>query len=77
VEAHFKHASHVRDAGGVEAQWLVERRRFLSSKKGGMRCGTRCGPEGVWSGAGGASGHIHGESPNQGLGAEGARAERT
>jgi hypothetical protein len=76
VEAHCKHGGHVRDAGGVETQRLVERRRFLSSKKGGMRCGTRCGPEGVWSG-GGASGHIHGEGPNQGLGAEGARAERT
>ena len=28
--AHVEHAEHVRDAGGVEAQWLVERRRALS-----------------------------------------------
>eukprot|EP00964_Phaeocystis_antarctica_P125261 scaffold88885_cov49-Phaeocystis_antarctica.AAC.3 len=27
--AHFEHAAHVRDAGGVEAQRLVERRRAL------------------------------------------------
>jgi len=29
--AHLKHVGHVRDAGRVEAQWLVERRRFLPS----------------------------------------------
>ena len=41
-----------------------------------MRCGARCGPGGgrAWGG-GGASG-VHGEGPNQGLGAR-ARAERT
>jgi hypothetical protein len=33
VEAHSKHGGHVRDAGGVETQRLVERRRFLSSIK--------------------------------------------
>ena len=27
--AHREHVAHVRDAGGVEAQRLVERRRFL------------------------------------------------
>ena len=27
--AHPEHAVHARDAGGVEAQWLVERRRVL------------------------------------------------
>ena len=27
--AHFEHAAHARDAGGVEAQRLVERRRVL------------------------------------------------
>ena len=26
---HSEHVTHVRDAGGVEAQWLVERRRVL------------------------------------------------
>ena len=31
-EAHLKHVAHVRDAGGVEAQRLVERRRILPSK---------------------------------------------
>eukprot|EP00964_Phaeocystis_antarctica_P045961 scaffold26501_cov61-Phaeocystis_antarctica.AAC.1 len=39
--AHLKHPAHVRDAGRVEAQWLVERLRFPSRKEG-MRCGARC-----------------------------------
>ena len=34
AEAHGKHGVHVRDAGGVEAEWLVERRRILPSGKG-------------------------------------------
>ena len=42
--AHPEHVDHVRDAGGVEAQRLVERRRALPSRKGGIRCGPRCGP---------------------------------
>ena len=25
----MEHVGHVRDAGGIEAQWLVERRRLL------------------------------------------------
>ena len=43
--AHLKHARHVCDAGRVEAQRLVERRRALPSKKrkhsqrGGVRAG--------------------------------------
>ena len=41
--AHVEHAVHVRDAGRVEAQRLVERRRGLPSRKEGMRCGARCG----------------------------------
>ena len=45
--AHIEHAAHVRDAGRVEAQRLVERRRFLPSRKVGMRRGKRCGPGGV------------------------------
>ena len=32
--AHVEHAVHVRDAGGVEAQWLVERRRRLPRVEG-------------------------------------------
>jgi len=34
AEAHLEHEAHVRDAGGVETQWLVERRRILPSGKG-------------------------------------------
>ena len=49
--AHVEHAVHGRDAGRVEAQRLVERRRFLPSRKEGIRCGPRCGP-----GAGGRCG---------------------
>jgi hypothetical protein len=37
--AHGEHVVHVRDAGGVEAQWLVEGRRALPSRREGMRCG--------------------------------------
>jgi len=45
--AHLEHAVHVRDAGGVEAQRLVEGRRELPSRREGMRCGgERCEPEG-------------------------------
>ena len=34
--AHFEHARHVRDAGRVEAQRLVEGRRVLPSRKQGV-----------------------------------------
>ena len=34
AKAHIKHGGHVRDAGGVETQRLVERRRALPSGKG-------------------------------------------
>ena len=34
--AHVEHAVHGCDAGRVEAQRLVERRRALPSRKGGM-----------------------------------------
>eukprot|EP00964_Phaeocystis_antarctica_P107203 scaffold71964_cov85-Phaeocystis_antarctica.AAC.1 len=33
--AHVEHLVHVRDAGGIEAQRLVERKRTLPSQKGG------------------------------------------
>eukprot|EP00964_Phaeocystis_antarctica_P124893 scaffold88529_cov45-Phaeocystis_antarctica.AAC.2 len=44
--AHVEHVAHVCDAGRVEAQLLVERRRDLPSRKAGVRCGARCGPGG-------------------------------
>ena len=55
--AHPKYAVHGRDAGGVEAQRLVECRRVLSSRKGCMRRGATCGPGdgGAWKNDGGAS----------------------
>ena len=37
--AHLEHPAHVRDAGGVPAQRLVEGRRGLPSRREGMRCG--------------------------------------
>ena len=40
--AHTEHPVHVRDAGRVEAQRLVEGRRFLPSRKQGLRCRARC-----------------------------------
>eukprot|EP00964_Phaeocystis_antarctica_P062004 scaffold37095_cov57-Phaeocystis_antarctica.AAC.1 len=42
--AHPEHVAHVRDAGRVEAQRLVERPRVLPSRKEGVRCRARCGP---------------------------------
>ena len=45
--AHLEREAHVCDAGGVEAQRLVERRRTLPSRKEGIRCGAWCGPGGV------------------------------
>ena len=41
--AHGEHGKHVRDAGGVEAQRLVERRRALPSLPRVER--KACGPE--------------------------------
>ena len=37
--AHREHAKHGVDAGGVEAQRLVEGRRALPSRREGMQCG--------------------------------------
>ena len=42
--AHVEHLAHVRDAGRVEAERLVERPCALPSRKEGVRCGARCGP---------------------------------
>ena len=44
--AHVKHVPHGRDAGDVEAQRLVERRRALPSRKGSMGRGAYCGATG-------------------------------
>ena len=41
--AHEEHAVHGCDAGRVEGQRLVERRRGLPSRKEGVRSGARCG----------------------------------
>ena len=48
VGAHREHGPHVRDAGRVEAERLVELLRALPrSRTAGMRFTARCGPEGV------------------------------
>ena len=39
--AHGEHVVHGCDAGRVEAERLVERRRVLRSRKEGVRCGAR------------------------------------
>jgi len=73
--AHGEHVAHGRDAGGVEAQWLVEGRRALPSRREGMRCGGRGasreagGPVVWWRHTRG----MHGDGPTQGLGAKGTR----
>ena len=41
AEAHIEHEAHVRDAGGVKAQRLVESIRFLPSPKGAPVRGKR------------------------------------
>ena len=71
--AHFEHAVHVRDAGRVEAQRLVERRRFLPSRKEGMRCRARCGTGGVRAWGGGAASGMHGERDRLKAGGQGTR----
>ena len=43
AEPHVKHVLHVCDAGRVETQRLVERRRRLPSPKGGMLRGRHAG----------------------------------
>ena len=40
--AHINHVGHVCDAGRVETQRLVERRRTLPSRKGVASVGARC-----------------------------------
>ena len=50
--AHVEHAAHIRDAGRVEGQRLVECRRGLPSRKEGIQSGTRCGPRKAEEGVG-------------------------
>ena len=47
--AHVKHLAHGCDAGGVQAQWLVELVRLLPrvAKAGHTRCGASCRPGGA------------------------------
>ena len=74
--AHGEHGSHGRDAGGVEAQRLVEGRRDLPSRREGMRCGgKRCEPRGgrAWGVVAAHKRHARGKGPTQGLGAKGTR----
>ena len=58
--AHRKHVRHVRDAGRVEAQRLVERIRVLLSAKGGRLGGRQAGQEAEGRGGGSPSDAQHG-----------------
>ena len=76
--AHGKHADHVRDLGGVEAQRLVEGLHVLPSRKKGHACHAE--RAGRWEGlgqCGGASGMHVGEGPAQEASGARVRAERT
>ena len=74
--AHPEHVAHGHDAGGVEAQRLVEGRRVLPSPREGMRCGgERCEAGGgrAWGVVAARQEACTGEGPTQGLGAKGTR----
>eukprot|EP00964_Phaeocystis_antarctica_P025646 scaffold14435_cov55-Phaeocystis_antarctica.AAC.2 len=76
--AHLEHVAHGRDAGRVEAERLVERRRGLPSRKEGVRCGVRCGPRAGGSGPAAAHArHAREEGPAVKAGGAEACAERT
>ena len=79
--AHPEHGVHGRDAGGVEAQRLVEGRRALPSRREGMRCGRE-----RWEPGGGRAWgawwrhntrSMHGEKARPKAWGPRARAERT
>ena len=55
--AHVKHGLHGCDAGRIEAQRLVERRRRLPRRKGSIGRGATCGSGGerAWGGGGASS----------------------
>jgi hypothetical protein len=74
--AHVEHGAHGRDAGGVEAQRLVEGRRLLPSRREGMRCRGERGASREAGGPGVVAAHkrhARGKGPTQGLGAKGTR----
>jgi hypothetical protein len=73
--AHQEHAPHVRDRGGVKAEWLVERRRGLPSRKEGMRCGGEVRAGRPWSGAA-AQAACTGKAPLKAWGSGYARSAR-
>ena len=56
-EAYLEHVLRVRDAGGKEAQRLVERLRLLPSREGSVGRGATCGPDGAraWGGSSASS----------------------
>ena len=78
--AHEEHVAHGRDAGGVEAQRLVEGRRLLPSRREGKRCGggeVRAGrQEGLGCGGSTTSGMHGGKARLKAWGPR-ARAVRT
>eukprot|EP00964_Phaeocystis_antarctica_P127612 scaffold91274_cov63-Phaeocystis_antarctica.AAC.3 len=51
--AHVEHVLHVRDAGRVEAQRLIERPRLLPSREGSIGRGAACGWK-DWDACGGS-----------------------
>jgi len=76
--AHVEHGAHGRDAGGLEVQRMVERRRALPSRKEGMRCMMCEVRTGRREGLGGRRRKPHARSmPDPRLGGPRARAERT
>ena len=76
--AHPEHVTHVRDAGRVEAERLVERIRGLPSRKEGARCRARCGPKaGEGVGRRRHERHARREGPAVKAGGYRACAERT
>jgi hypothetical protein len=81
--AHREHVAHVSDAGGVEAQRMVEGRRGLPSRREGMQCGggevRAARREGLGCGGGttrGMHGDVTGMAQLKAWGPR-ARAERT
>ena len=79
AEAHIEHEAHVRDAGGVKAQRLVESIRILPSPKGGHPSeGNACGTE-MWHsrGKGESAAHAACVWPQLGSGGRRRRRKRT
>ena len=75
--AHVEHLVHACDAGGIEAQRLVEGVRPLPSRKKGIRgCGVRYGLGGGRACSGGGASGVHGEVLNLSWGVKAARSAR-